>query len=72
MNEPTNDEEDGPTTTHSAERQQVGPDEYGAVSERRRALLVFIGSRRWVLVPSCWRHSRDHGGGGLVVFYSIR
>jgi hypothetical protein len=27
--------------------------------------------RRWVLVPSCWRHSRDHGGGGVVVSYSI-
>ena len=37
---------------------------YSSSLERHRARLVFIGSRcptlrRWVLVPSCWRHSRE-------------
>jgi hypothetical protein len=41
---------------------------YSLSLEHHQALLIFTGSHhRSVLVPSCWHHSRGHGGGGLVV-----
>jgi len=37
---------------------------YSSSLERHRVRLIFIGSRcptlrRWVLIPSCWRHSHE-------------
>jgi hypothetical protein len=50
---------------------------YSSSLECRRALHRVSSSsgcptlRRWVRVPPCWRHSRGHGWGGLLVSYSM-